>query len=332
MRAAQPTPRAHRRLRRCVTVAVCALAVAQVVGWFAVTPRVGHFRGAAERGAYLEAYTEALTRMPTPTRTLDLRTSFGTVRAYEWVNPAAAGDPVLLLPGRGSGVPMWSENLPSLRAQRTVYALDAIGDAGLSTQSTPLTGSVDQAVWIDEALAALHIDHAHVVGHSFGASSAAALAVHRPQRVSSLTLLEPAFVLRWPPLGTLLWSVPASLPFLPESWRNAAVARIAGEDPGELDQTNPVTRMITLGGSAYTAELPTPQPLSDDQLRGLSMPVYVALADGSPITEGQASLDKAHLIGNVIATVWPHTTHSLPMQVAEPLASELAQFWATHDA
>ena len=119
MRAAQPTPRAHRRLRRAVTAAVCALAVAQVVGWFVVAPRVGQFRGEAERDAYLDAYTEAFTRMPTPTRTLDVRTSFGTVRAYEWANPAATGDPVVLLPGRGSGVPMWSENLPSLRARRT---------------------------------------------------------------------------------------------------------------------------------------------------------------------------------------------------------------------
>lgn len=331
MRAPQPKPRAPRRLRRVVTVVVCALAVAQAVSWLTASPQVGHFRSAADRAAYVDAYTEALALMPSPTSTFDVPTSFGTVRAYAWVNPAATGDPVVLLAGRGSGVPMWSENLPGLLARRTVYALDAIGDAGLSTQSTPLTGPVDQATWIDEALAALHIDRAHLVGHSFGAASAAALAVHRSGRVKTLTLLEPAFVLRWPPLGTLLWSVPATLPFLPQAWRDAAVAKIAGEDLNRLDQANPVTRMITLGGTAYSAELPTPRPLSGDQLRGLTMPVYVALADNSPITEGEASLAKAELIGDVTAKVWPNTTHSLPMQVAEPLAAELGQFWATHD-
>lgn len=331
MQATQTAQRARRRLRLAVTTLVCALAVAQCVGWFTAAPQVGHFRGAAERDAYVDAYKEALAQMPTPTRTYDIPTTFGTVRAYAWVNPAATGNPVVLLPGRGSGVPMWSENLPSLLTRRTVYALDAIGDAGLSTQSTPLTGPVDQAIWINEALAALHIDRAHVVGHSFGAASAAALAVHRPGRVETLTLLEPAFVLRWPPLSTLLWSVPASLSFLPSAWRDTAVARIAGEDPSTLDQADPVTRMITLGGTAYSAELPTPQPLSEDQLRGLTMPVYVALADGSPITKGQASLDKTQLITNVTAKVWPNTTHSLPMQVAEPLAAELAHFWETND-
>lgn len=321
----------RRRLRRIATVVVGALAAVQLVGWLTAAPRVGHFRSAADRAAYVDAYREALAGMPTPTRILDLSTSFGTVRTYEWANADATGAPVVLLPGRGSGVPMWSENLPSLLAHRTVYALDAIGDAGLSTQATPLTGPADQATWIDESLAALQVDHAHVVGHSFGASNAAALAVSRPERVQTLTLLEPAFVLGWPPPGVLLWSIPASLPFLPQSWRDASVARVAGEDPGRIDPTDPVARMIMLGATGYSAALPTPRPLSDDRLRGLTIPVYVALADGSPITRGEASLARAGMIGDVTAEVWPDTTHSLPMQVAEPLADELAGFWAAHD-
>ena len=76
--------------------------------------------------------------------------SFGTVRAYAWVNPAATGGPVVLLAGRGSGVPMWSENLSEMLKHRTVYALDAIGDAGMSTQSVPITDAADQAEWIDD--------------------------------------------------------------------------------------------------------------------------------------------------------------------------------------
>ena len=72
--------------------------------------------------------------MPSPSRTLDVQTAFGTVRVYEWANPDATGAPVVLLPGRGSGVPMWSQNLPSLLAQRSIYALDALGDAGLLGQ------------------------------------------------------------------------------------------------------------------------------------------------------------------------------------------------------
>ena len=92
--------------------------------------------------------------MPKPTRTIDVQTSFGVVRVYQWVNPDAPILPVVLLPGRGSGAPMWSENLPSLLAQRTVYAMDALGDAGLSAQTVPLTSAADQATWI---LSLIHI-------------------------------------------------------------------------------------------------------------------------------------------------------------------------------
>ncbi|SMO56523.1 alpha/beta fold hydrolase [Propioniciclava tarda] len=318
--------------RRAALIVVIALAAAQVLSWFPDHPQVGHFRTAADRAAYEAAYSQALTRMPRPTLTIDVQTSFGVVRVYQWNNPDAPAIPVVLLPGRGSGVPMWSENLPSLLSRRTVYAMDALGDAGLSAQTVPLTSAADQALWIDDALAGLGITRAHIVGHSFGAASAASLAVHRPSRVASLTLLEPAFVLNWPPISTLAWSVPATLPFLPQSWRDAAVAKVAGEDPGALDPNDPIARMITLGSTGYSAQLPTPNPLSESQLRGLAMPVYVAIAEASTITNGADSVDKANLIPAVETTIWPNTTHSLPMQAPELLAVELADFWARHDS
>ncbi len=324
-------PRRFRRLRRLALIVVTALAATQVIGMATSKPGVGHFRTAADADAYKKAYGEALATMPTPTRTIDVTTSFGTVRVYEWAK-AGTGAPVLLLPGRGSGVPMWAENLPSIAKHRTVYAFDALGDAGLSAQTAPLTSTADQAIWIDETLGELGIDKAHVVGHSFGASSAAALAVNRPDRVASLTLLEPAFVLNWPPASVLLWSIPASLPFLPQSWRDAAVARVAGEDVSDIKSDDPVAQMILRGGSGYSADLPTPTPVSEDALRALPMPVYVALADASPITKGRTAGEHAALIKDAEVKVWPNTTHSLPMQVAEPLADELADFWARHDA
>lgn len=324
-----PTPvsRRRRRVRWAVFAVLGALAALQVIGWFTAGPRVGHFRNAPAFQAYAAAYQEALAAMPTPTRVLDLPTSHGVVRVYEWVNPQASAVPVVLLPGRASGVPMWSQNLPALLPHRTVYAMDALGDAGMSAQSVPLTDPADQAVWIEETLAGLGIDRAHVVGHSFGASSATALALHRPGRVASLTLLDPALVLHPLRISTVLWSIPVHLPFLPQSWRDAAVVRMAGEDPAAVTSDDPVARMVTAGGNGYSAALPTPTPLTDDQLRALSMPTYVAIAESSPFTRGQESVDRAALIPDAQARRWPGTTHSLPMQVPDELAAELADFW-----
>lgn len=325
------TRRTGRRLRRAALAVVVVLAALQVAGWLTAAPQVGHFRSREAHATYRAAYDDALGRMPTPDRVVEVVTSFGTVRTYAWIGPDA-GAPVVLLPGRGSGVPMWSENLPHLLGGRTVYALDALGDAGLSAQTVPLRAMADQAQWLDETLAGLGIARAHVVGHSFGAASAAALARDHPERIATLSLLEPAFVLGWPPIGVLGWSVVASVPFLPQAWRDAAIARIAGEDPSLVAADDPVARMIALGGTGYSAELPTPQPLSDDELRGLGVPTYVALAGDSPITGGERSSARAALIPGAQVRVWPDTTHSLPMQVPERLAAELAAFWAAHDA
>ncbi len=123
---------------------------------------------------------------------------------------------------------MWAENLPGFAAERTVYALDALGDAGLSVQTRALEGGADQAAWLDQALAGLGAPKVHLVGHSFGGWSAANYAVRHPARVATLTLVEPVFVfhgLRW---RVYALSLPASLPFLPASWRDRMLSEIGG--------------------------------------------------------------------------------------------------------
>lgn len=65
-------------------------------------------------------------------------------------------------------------------------------------------------------------------------------------------------------------------------------------------------------------------------MKALSIPVYVALADNSPITT-PTTKEKAELIPNAEVKIWESTTHSLPMEVAEALADELNIFWQKND-
>ena len=68
------SPKPRWRLRRAALVVVTALAAAQVLSWFTDDPQVGQFRTAANRAAYEAAYAQAFTRMPKPTRTIDVQT------------------------------------------------------------------------------------------------------------------------------------------------------------------------------------------------------------------------------------------------------------------
>ncbi len=328
-------PRRLRRLLRVVVgVGVCALAVIGLVHLVAPAPaQVGSFRTVQGRLDYLDAYQRTLAQMPEPTTVGDVRTRFGTVRVYEWSTAANRAErPVVLLPGRTSGAPMWRENLPGLIGQRRVIALDALGDAGLSAQSVPLTSMDDQTDWLDDVLADVSPEAAvHLVGHSFGGATAAAYARTHPERVATLTLLEPVFTLGSPPASIYLWSTILLLP-TPQSWRETAMREIGGDDASEDDLDDPLVDMIDIGARQYSAHLPTPTVLTADQLAELTMPVYVGLGELSRMAGGTAAEDAARThLPDATTRVWPDTTHSLPMQVPEALDAELTAFWAAAD-
>lgn len=168
------TPRARRWPTIVLGASTLILAAGAVLHVATDSPGVGHFRTPEGRDAYEAAYADAMATMPAPSDTYDIPTSFGIVRAYEWSTSSnAERTPVLLLPGRSSGVPMWTENLAILAAHRTVYALDPLGDASMSANTVPLRTMADQAAWVNEALDGLGLGAVHVVGHSFGGAVAA---------------------------------------------------------------------------------------------------------------------------------------------------------------
>jgi pimeloyl-ACP methyl ester carboxylesterase len=293
---------------------------------------VGRFRTAEGRRVYAASYAAAMEQLPTPTRSMDLETDFGTVRVYEFSSARTRGSvPVVLLPGRTSGAPMWEANLPGLAAERTVYGLDALGDAGMSVQSRRIADSEDQAAWLDQVLARMGRPKVHLVGHSFGGWLAANYAVRHSERVASLALLEPVFVfggLRW---QVYVKSIPASVPFLPRSWRDAMLSNFGGAE--EIDPDDPVVRMISDATEHYAATLPLPQRLSKDQLRSLPMPVYAAMAADSSMNDSAAATRVAQdNVRDLRIRNWPGATHSLPMEFPDRLNRELLDFVAAHDA
>ena len=324
----------NRRVLKGLAALVASwLVVDKVASIVAPEPKVGHWRSREGFEFYRAAYDEVMTTLPTPTRTHDVATVYGTVRVYEW---AATGDgldgelPVVLLPGIRSGTPMWAENLTHWIGRRTFYAMDAVGDSGLSTQSVPFTSFDDRAIWVEQALAGLGLARVHVVGHSFGGAIAASHALGHPGRVASLTLLEPVVVLHRLPASMYLWSALLALP-VPQLWKDYALAEIGGVSIEEVQERTPMSVMIDEGAKHYKDLTLIPRTLTDVEWRSMAMPIRVDIAADKSLAGGHEAATRARALGRGPVTVWPRTTHSLPLQAAEQLGPELVQYWAAHD-
>ena len=247
---------------------------------------VGYWRTPEGQRTYIKTYDEAMKLLPAPSKTLDISTDFGVVRVYEWITEQTKGTtPIVFLPGRLAGVPMWVNNLPDFVTKRPVYAMDALGDAGMSVQTVKIKNGTDQATWLHQVLMNLTLTKVHMVGHSFGGWAAANYATQHPERVASLTLLEPVLVFQGLSTQIIIKSIPAAIPFLPRSWRESMLKEIGGDK--EIDQADPVARMIAEGTEYYAGKLPgLPEQITPKQMQAWKMPVYVAMA-GYQLKAGQ---------------------------------------------
>jgi pyruvate dehydrogenase E2 component (dihydrolipoamide acetyltransferase) len=104
---------------------------------------------------------------------------------------AGGGVPVLLIHGFGGDLNSWMFTQPALAEERRTFALDLPGHGG-SVKEVDAGDADTLAAVVEAALAALGIERAHLVGHSLGGAVAALVALRRPERAASLTLIAPA--------------------------------------------------------------------------------------------------------------------------------------------
>lgn len=318
--------------RRVPWLLVLVAALCLAVALWPSSAAVGSWHSAHDRSEYEEFYRQVLEQWDVePTRSEYVSTDFGTVHALVWEAGDTTQPPVVLMPGRSSGAPMWAENLPDWVGKRTVIALDPIGDAGLSAQSAPLTSMDDQADWIAQALEEMDVGPVHSVGHSFGGATAAAHALRYPEQIASLSLAEPVLVLEQMPVSTYFWSMVSTLP-MPQSIRDEALGRIGGATGEEVEGGGPMAKMIDAASQSYSAALPMPEVLTDDELRALPAATRIDIGGAQSLAGGQKAADRAaSVLPEATTTVWPEGTHSLPMQMRPEYSSELMEFWAASD-
>ena len=101
----------------------------------------------------------------------------------------ADGPPIVLLHGFAGSLRWFDRLVPLLTDLHRVVRIDELGHGGSAKPRGPYTIEA-QAELVSQAMAALGIASAPVVGHSMGGAIAVALAESDPQRVESLLILD----------------------------------------------------------------------------------------------------------------------------------------------
>jgi len=283
--------------------------------------RLGHWKNGSAEREYSELYA-ALRREAWPgVQECDVATPFGTTHVFAW---PGAGTPIVLLHGAGTSSLMWAPLIEALPGRR-IYALDGIGEPGLSEQTAPITGGDDLVTWLTAVLDGLALDSVHLVGASYGGWIACNTARRCGARVRTLSLTEPALT----PVRPAFWihSIQVAFAFtLPPPLRRRALRRLHMRAIADADPR--VTRMGRLGLMKYRRGVPRGvTPMTDEEFAQITAPTLVLLGAHSELHDAQALLARMlrHMPdarGELVADAG----HSLPLECPEVVARAVEAF------
>ncbi|MFJ2729012.1 alpha/beta fold hydrolase [Streptomyces collinus] len=294
-------------------------------------PDVGRFVSDTWRERYFAA-CDAVYALGAPASSeQDLETSFGTTHVYRYdpADPAARErTPVVLVHGAGSCSAMWYPNTPALSAERPVYAIDTPGDPGRSVQRSPIHEPERAAQWLQETLAGLGLDQVHLVGSSYGGWLALNQAYRAPERLASVTLLDPGG-LEKEGLRFFVW-IFASLfaTFAPKALR----PRLASWLEQPVLVVPELRTMIRTGVRAYRIRRPVPQPLTDTELGTIRVPLYLVLGRRSLLVHPDRQVERVpHLIPGARAEIISRTGHGPQIDHAQLTNRKMLDFMNAAD-
>ncbi|MEV0484330.1 alpha/beta fold hydrolase [Streptomyces sp. NPDC050508] len=285
-------------------------------------------RSPYDRDRFESAYDKVMAKWPEDREAVTVPTPFG--ETYVNVCGPADGRPLVLLPGGGGATSAsWYAQAAQLAPAHRVHAVDLIGFPG---RSVPLVGRrprtvADLTAWLDALLDGLGVTSmtpaVDLGGHSYGGWIALHYALHAPDRVRRLFLLDPTQCFAGFETAYLLHA----LPMLLRPTARRVRAFLEWETGGvPLD---PDWLRLQEAGAGFPSVKPVtgPRP-APDALRGLNASVLLLLA-------GSSRTYDTHLVAARAGDVLPHVEtdilpdvshHALPHAAPERLGRHLTGF------
>lgn len=287
------------------------------------TSKLGRFRDESARQRFTAAYDAALAAWPTPPTQFDIPTRYGTTHVLS--TGSNTGTPIVLLPAVAVSSASWFASISAFGGAHPVYAMDTITDVGRSTQTARVRSGSDFSAWLDDVLAALELDGAHLVGLSYGGWLALNQACRSPDRLASIVSVDPVGALGRGSIAFLITIVPDSLLAMAKS--DAALHRLLRRLNNGVLPAPPLLELSVAGLRTFVAKQPLPKRLTDQELRQIPRPVLLLFCGESPVNDARRASQRAgRLIANVTTELVPDAGHMLPVEQPELFTARVLRF------
>lgn len=271
---------------------------------------------------FARAYQAAVDRWPVPVASEHVPTRYGSTHVLACGSPGAP--PVLLLQESGTTAVAWRDVAGGLARGHRVIAVDPPGHPGLSSPGDqPPRTAAELARWLDEVLDGLAVRRAAIAGHSYGAWLALRYALHAPERVSRLVLLDPTdcfapMSLRYRLRAIGVLARPA----------DSRMRRFLAWETGGRPLSEAWLAVVTAGQDLGRAKIVLPRRPSRSELAGLKPPVLVIVAGQSrahdPRRVARSARDR--LPAASVVTLPQASHHSIPAGDAGELVAHIEPF------
>ncbi len=266
----------------------------------------GIYKSEAGRQAIEAFYRKLLTRWPVSNVHMSVSTRHGETLVIA-CGPID-GPPVLLLHGSGSNSAAWIRDVAEWARRNRVYAVDVIGEPGLSAQSRPPLRSGAYVDWLDDVYQHLGLTSASLIGVSLGGWLALGYAVKRPTRVASLTLLSPTGI----GARKKLFMAKAMLMLL---LGKRGVDKAWSAASGKAPPAGPMTDYVRLIFGNFRPRREAPPIFTDAELRALSLPIQVVVGADDAMLHTTQIRDRVTRLLPQAEMIWlDGAGHMLPPQ------------------
>lgn len=242
----------------------------------------------AEAAASIEAhYRQVLENWPVAKNEIHVPTREGST--FVIVCGPEHAPPVVLFHGSQANSAAWLPDVALWSETFRLYAVDMIGEPGLSARVRPRLDGDAHALWLDDVFAGLGLKHAAIVGTSLGGWLALDYASKRPAFADALALIVPGGVGRQK--NFLLKALPLTLlgPWGQRKIREMVFGPAPEKIPAPLQA---IAALMNAIGNAVKPRVVTMPRLGDVQLQALDMPLLAILGGRDVLLDSAATRER----------------------------------------